>query len=63
MTPQEIDDSLRSHQEMISHLLTNQEYFAKFTKQVHESWIEIGTELDLIKLRLRTLESEAKNDT
>lgn len=63
MTPQEIDESLRSHQEMISHLLTNQEHFAKFTAQVHQSWIEIGTELDLIKLRLRTLESEAKYDT
>jgi hypothetical protein len=62
MTPQEIDESLRSHQEMISHLLTNQEHFAKFTQQVHESWREIGTELDLIKIRLSTIESEAKDE-
>jgi hypothetical protein len=60
MTDEEIEESLKSHQEILLALLCNQDYFDKFTQQVHESWREIGTELDLIKIRLSTIESEAK---
>ncbi len=56
MTPNDVEETLLRHQEMLGNLLTNQECFAKFTQQVHESWREIGTELDLIKIRLRSLE-------
>ena len=61
MTPNDIEESLFRHQDMLSNLITNQEHFAKFTQQVHESWREIGTELELIKIRLRSL--EASDDT
>lgn len=61
MTPNEVNESLHRHQEMLSNLLNNQEYFAVFMQKTHEAWHEVGTELELIKLRLRSL--EASDDT
>lgn len=58
MTPEQMETSLRSHQEIIQQLLTNQEYLCVFVRKSHETWAEIGTELELINLRLAGLEHD-----
>lgn len=59
MTPEQMEASLKSHQEMLEMILHNQEYLCVFVQKTHETWAEIGTELELINLRLRSIESEA----
>lgn len=61
MTPEQMETSLKCHQDMIENLLKNQEYLCIFVQKTHEAWAEIGTELELIQLRLRSLEANDKD--
>ncbi len=58
MTPEQIVTSLKCHQSILQELLSNQEKLCIFVQKSHETWAEIGTEIELMQLRLRSLEHD-----
>jgi hypothetical protein len=58
MTPDEVKTSLESHQQCLEQILNQQHQLLTFVQKVHESWRDIDTEFQLVKLRISTLEKE-----